>query len=285
MPNDGQMVYNKQRDKFMVITISNTDDFIRALRENEEFRAAAWREMQIEGMLKLPDEFREFREDTNRRFDALLKNAEATNRRLDAIEEDISVIREDINRLGNSFREEVKAQSSYRGAHAQTAANADRIIISNLFAKLHGIKRTDAMPVPRRRLKDWLRGENTQVVEALDLRERAWETFLQPDIVAAVHDLMADEDSDPMYYIVIEASYTVQKEDVLKATDHAKIVHAVTGSNAYAVVAGVNLDDDMDAETQNRLYEDVERLVEAKDPNAAYWHRLASTDLKPREPR
>ncbi len=45
----------------MVITIRNTDDFIRALRENEEFRDAARRELLTEDLLNLPGEFREFR--------------------------------------------------------------------------------------------------------------------------------------------------------------------------------------------------------------------------------
>ena len=48
----------------MVITIRNTDDFIRALRENEEFREAARRELLTEDLLELPGEFREFRSDT-----------------------------------------------------------------------------------------------------------------------------------------------------------------------------------------------------------------------------
>ena len=45
----------------MVITIRNTDDFIRALRENPEFRDAARRELLTEDLLELPGEFREFR--------------------------------------------------------------------------------------------------------------------------------------------------------------------------------------------------------------------------------
>lgn len=38
----------------MVITISNTDDFIRALRGNEEFQAAARRELLTQDLLELP---------------------------------------------------------------------------------------------------------------------------------------------------------------------------------------------------------------------------------------
>ena len=62
----------------MVITIRNTDDFIRALRENEEFRDAARRELLTEDLLNLPGEFREFRAsmeefraETEQRFDNL----------------------------------------------------------------------------------------------------------------------------------------------------------------------------------------------------------------------
>jgi hypothetical protein len=198
---------------------------------------------------------------------------------------DVSVIKDDINGLGEAFRQEVQAQSSYRGAHAQTAANRDRVRISNLFAKFHAIRRTDAMPVRRNRLKAWLQGENAEVVEALNLRERAWETFLEPDIVAAVHDLMADDATEPAFYIVVEASYTGEAEDIDKAIDHAKIVHAVTGLDAYPIVAAVRLDDKMEPETRSRLYDDVQKFVAANDADAAFWFRLGSADLRPAEPR
>ena len=198
---------------------------------------------------------------------------------------DVSVIKDDINGLGEAFRQEVRAQSSYRGAHAQTAANRDRVRISNLFAKFHAIRRTDAMPVRRNRLKTWLQGENAEVVEALNLRDRAWETFLEPDIVAAVHDLMADDDAEPAFYIVVEASYTGEAEDIDKAIDHAKIVHAVTGLDAYPIVAAVRLDDKMEPEMRSRLYDDVQKFVAANDADAAFWFRLGSADLRPAEPR
>ena len=45
----------------MAIIIETADDFIRALRENEEFRAAARRELMTQDLLELPGEFREFR--------------------------------------------------------------------------------------------------------------------------------------------------------------------------------------------------------------------------------
>ena len=67
----------------------------------------------------------------------------------------------------------------------------------------------------------------SSLVEALDLRPRAWDTFLTPDDIAGVRDLQAENDAEPAFYIVVEASYTGEAEDIDKAIDHAKIVHAV----------------------------------------------------------
>ena len=297
-------------------TIDNTDDLLRLVREDSDFRATMRRELLTAELLEVPQRLTALEQSTA----ALIEYTNATNRRLDNIEADItvikddinvmkgditvmkddinvmkddvsvtkndvSVIKDDINGLGEAFRQEVRAQSSYRGAHAQTAANRDRVRISNLFAKFHAIRRTDAMPVRRNRLKTWLQGENAEVVEALNLRDRAWETFLEPDIVAAVHDLMADDDAEPAFYIVVEASYTGEAEDIDKAIDHAKIVHAVTGLDAYPIVAAVRLDDKMEPEMRSRLYDDVQKFVAANDADAAFWYRLGSADLRPTEPR
>ena len=286
-------------------TIDNTDDLLRLVREDSNFRATMRRELLTAELLEVPQRLTALEQSTA----ALIEYTNATNRRLDNIEaadingdiikddinvmkddvsvtkNDVSVIKDDINGLGEAFRQEVRAQSSYRGAHAQTAANSDRVRISNLFAKFHAIRRTDAMPVRRNRLKTWLQGENAEVVEALNLRDRAWETFLEPDIVAAVHDLMADDDAEPAFYIVVEASYTGEAEDIDKAIDHAKIVHAVTGLDAYPIVAAVRLDDKMEPETRSRLYDDVQKFVAANDADAAFWFRLGSADLRPAEPR
>ena len=311
-------------------TIGTTDDLLRLVREDSNFRATMRRELLTAELLEVPQRLTALEQSTA----ALIEYTNATNRRLDNIEADItvikddinvmkdditvmkgdvnvmkddisvtkndvsvmkddvsvtkndvSVIKDDINGLGEAFRQEVRAQSSYRGAHAQTAANRDRVRISNLFAKFHAIRRTDAMPVRRNRLKTWLQGENAEVVEALNLRDRAWETFLEPDIVAAVHDLMADDDAEPAFYIVVEASYTGEAEDIDKAIDHAKIVHAVTGLDAYPIVAAVRLDDKMEPEMRSRLYDDVQKFVAANDADAAFWYRLGSADLRPAEPR
>ena len=261
-------------------TIGNTDDLLRLAREDSDFRATIRRELLTAELLEVPQRLSTMEQG----IAALLEHATATNRRLDLIEEDIREMRGDINGLGNAFRREVQAQSSYRGNFAQSAATGSNQDIARPFAELRGMKRIKTRQVSRASVESWL-VNNVSLVEALDLRPRAWDTFLTPDDIAGVRDLQAENEAEPAFYIVVEASYTGEAEDIDKAIDHAKIVHAVTGLDAYPIVAAVRLDDKMEPETRSRLYDDVQQFVAANDANAAFWYRLGSADLRPTEPR
>ena len=144
-------------------------------------------------------------------------------------------------------------------ARAATGSNQD---IARKFAHLHGLVRIKTRQLSRTLIEEWLEN-NIPLVESLNLRDRALDTFLVPDDIAAVRGHRTRNDADPVFYIVVEASYTGEQEDIEKATDHAKIVHAVTGAIAYPVVAAVQVDDEMDEETRNRLYEDVNEFIAA----------------------
>ena len=302
--------------------INTSDDLVRVLRENPEFRATIRRELLTAELLEVPEQLTSLREsaaallehanetnrrldETNRRLDGMDRRLDQVDqrivqvdqqiaqmdrrldqvdRRLDGIEGDIKIVKRDIDGLGEAFRREVRAQSSFRGNYAQSAAGKDVLEVAGLFADLRGVKRTVTGQVGRARLTTWLR-ENRDEVEALGLRSRAWRTFLQPDVITWVRDLFADDDADPEFYIAIEASYTADAEDILKVTDHAKILRAATGLDAYPVVAAVMLDDKLDPEMESRLYYDVELFIEANNADAALWYRLDSADLRPSEPR
>lgn len=281
-------------------TINTSDDLIRVLRENPEFRATIRRELLTTDLLEVPEQLTSLREstaallehatETNRRLDQVDQQIAQMNRRLDQVDQrldgmegDIKIVKRDIDGLGESFRREVRAQSSFRGTYAQAAAGDNTTEVTSLFADLHGVKRIRTRRVARARLVKWLQ-HHSEAIEALDLRPRAWRTFQKPDIVIEVHDLFAADDADPEYYVAVEASYTADAEDILRATDHAKIVRAATGLDAYPVVAAVMLHDALAPEMEGRLYYDVDLFIEANDADAALFYRLDSADLRPLEP-
>ena len=309
----------------MAIRIETTEDFLRALRENEEFARAARQELLTKDLLEMPERLNTLAivvENLVVATDALLQHAEATNERLDnmdkridrnhkesmarmdnmdkrmdgmdkrfdevdkrfdAIDEQFVAVRRDIDGLGKSFRREVRAQSSYRGNYAQRATSGASVEIARSFSDFHGLKRVKARNVPRRALLNLLE-DNLEAVEALNLRDRAWRTFQNPDVVAEIRELGSNDEDTPAFYLAIEASFTIEKEDIDKATDHAKILRAVTGLIAYPVVSGVDLDDSMDDATRARLYEDPDRFVDANDHNTVLAHYLEAADFRPPEP-
>ena len=72
-----------------------------------------------------------------------------------------------------------------------------------LFAYKHGLRVIKTRRVPDDVLENWL-VDNFALVESLDLRERAWRTFLGADIVVGVRDLQASLDTTPAYYVALE---------------------------------------------------------------------------------
>lgn len=300
-------------------TITTTQDLLRAARENREFREAFRREILTDELLELPQRFADYTKVTDSRLSniektlaTLTENTVATNRRLDSLEGKVDSLGErvdslggkvdslgervdslgekveqnskDINGLGEMFRAEVKAQSSFRGTYALEASRKDDREVAWLFAYKYGLRLIKTRQVLDDVLENWL-ADNVALIESLNLRERAWRTFPGSDLVVEVRDLQARLDSTPAYFIVLESSYTIEKEDVLKSTDHARIIKAVTGVDAYAVVAGVNMDDEMDAEILGRIHMEAESFLETDDPETVFWHRLDSADLRPAEPR
>ena len=226
----------------------------------------------------------EFRKDTERNFNRIDGRLDSLEGKVDSLGEKVEKNSEDINGLGDMLREEFKAQSIFRGTYAVDTWRKDNREVAWLFAYKHGLRLIKTRQVPDDVLENWL-ANNVALIESLDLRDRAWRTFPGADLVVEVRDLQARLDSTPAYYIALEASYTIEKEDILKSTDHARIIRAITGVDTYAVVAGVNMDDEMDAETLSRVHSEAERFIETDDPETAFWHQLNSEDLRPSEPR
>ena len=136
----------------------------------------------------------------------------------------------------------------------------------------------------RSALRDIVR-DHEQELLSLNLagEEGALRSFRRPDLIAGVKHLAAGEDAEPEYYIAMEASYIVDEEDLVRATDNARIIRHVTGRAAYPVVTGVKLKDGLDEEMRRKIYDNVEQLIQSGEPDAIYWRRLHSEDLRPDE--
>ena len=143
------------------------------------------------------------------------------------------------------------------------------------FAGLHGLDgdMLDTTRISPDALRDWVRDRRDELL-SLDLRqEGALGKFRRPDYIALVSEMRSDR-MEPAFYLAVESSYSVREKDIDKATDNAKSLRAVTGREAYPVVAAGLLDPVLSDGARLRLYEDVAGYVAAHAADGALWYRL-----------
>ena len=182
----------------------------------------------------------------------------------------------DIRALHDMYRRQHDDLGRFRGNYAADAARQNIMEISILFAprrqnplRIQTLRQADLTDIYEKGFDD---------ITALGLRERAWRTFMAPDLIAEVTEFRS---SRPAFYIAVEASYTGDSEDLLRATDHARILRAATGLDAYPVVASVRLAPSV----RDVLSRDATRILETNDRNAALWFQLREEELEALNPQ
>ena len=181
-----------------------------------------------------------------------------------------------LDRQHEMYRRQHDDLARFRGNYAIDAARDRDVQVAELFARQRGMRRIQVRRLSRAELDDML-NDNYEAVEALRLRERAWLTFPKADIIAEVTQR---RHSGPGFCIAVEASYTTNNEDLLRATDHARIIRCVTGLDTYAVVAGVR----MAPNIEGTLFDEIAQFTEADNEDGALWVRLEQDELGPPDP-
>ena len=263
------------------------------MREDEDIRAALRREVLTEELLALPAQFiamQETQASMQQTLTSILETVASLQETQNSILETVASLQEtqnsmleemretrrDIGALHGMFRQQHQDFGRFRGNYAADAARRNRGEIAQIFARLRGMRYLRIRVLSDDERSDML-DEHYEAVTALNLRERAWETFDVPDLVAKV---TARRSSDPGFYIAIEASYTGDTEDLLRATDHAKILRTATGRDAYPVVAGMRVGPGI----RGKVFDDVTHFIYINDEDTALWYQLSEAHMEPLDP-
>ena len=281
-------------------TIDTIEDLLRLVRENEEVRAALRREVLTEELLALPAQFiamRETQASMQQTQNAILDRQTSMQESLVALQErqnsmletqnsmletqnsmleELREMRRDISALHGMYRQQHEDFGRFRGSYAADAARRNRGEIALIFARLRGMRNLRVRALDSDERSDML-DEHYDAVTALNLRDRAWQTFDVPDLIAEV---TARRSSTPGFYIAIEASYTGDMEDLLRATDHAKILRSATGLDAYPIVAGVRIGPSI----RDKVFEDVTHFIHINDEDTALWYQISEAHMEPPDP-
>ena len=274
-------------------TIDTIEDLLRLVRENEEVRAALRREVLTEELLALPAQFiamRETQASMQQTQNSILETQASMLESLVALQEsfvamqetqnsmleEMREMRRDISALHGMYRQQHEDFGRFRGSYAADAARRNRGEIALIFARLRGMRNLRVRALDSDERSDML-DEHYDAVTALNLRDRAWQTFDVPDLIAEV---TARRSSTPGFFIVVEASYTGDMEDLLGATDHAKILRSATGLDAYPIVAGVRIGPSI----RDKVFEDVTHFIRINDEDTALWYQISEAHMEPPDP-
>ena len=274
-------------------TLNTTEDLLRAARENQEFREAFRREILTEDLINLPQRFEAYASETSRNINALTssvtelttnvadltKNLDSVNQNLnekiDGMERNLV---EKLDRLAVSHRMEHNALlHRFKGNYAiETTRNNDGDIAEK-FADARGVDSYRLRTLTRDERDDLL-DKNLDGIDLLATEGNISKTFPAGDIIAEVSDRRS---RDTIFYMALEASYTVNAKDVIGASDHAKILREATGHEAFAVVSGVEINSGIEDEYRQRIIYDLTEYLESRQDDVVFWFQLEDSSLEP----
>ena len=272
-------------------TLETTDDLLRAAWENQEFRQAFRREILTEELMAAPGDIRELKEITKNiaaSGESLNEHAATTNQQLGIMAEGINNLvsgiadmnrnlTEKIDEIRISHQEEHDALHRFRGNYAIEATRNNRSNIAEKFAEVRGIDRYRLTTLSAEECND-LFDENLDAIDLLDTEGNISKTFPEGDVIARANYRRS---GDTIFYIVVEASYTVNANDVIRASDHAKILRAITGHETFAVVSGVEVGSEIGNSYRQRIIEDLAEYLESERDDVVFLFRLTDRSLEP----
>ena len=210
----------------MNINITSTEDFIRALRENPEFLAAARREILTQELLELPGRFALYSKRTDERLDRMDARFDGIDARLDGIDRELGHLK------GIVFGLDI-----YRTGLPKMVSE-------------FGMRRTRIVRL----------AENNRAAE--DFNDAVWDALDTDIITRAQYDRLIVTDmivrgrlgraTDTYAYIVAEASYTLEQEDLEKVrTSRDAIRKVFPGAPVFGCLYGVVAHDDLRASAES----------------------------------
>ena len=289
--------------------INTVDDLIEVLKRDGKVRSAVRREILTEDLLAVParvDSVQETQTEMLAQITALREDFGSMQKAQDGMLAEIRSLREDFGSMQKTqdgvlteirdlkegqrgaaehrdilhrrYRKEHDAMHRFRGNYAIDAARKNRVAIAEEFAQLENLTDIDVEVLDEARLRE-MRNKNQEALVALGISAKERNSFHTADLALEVARI--GEDSRPEYYIAVEASYTGTSDDIEHAAVRARMLGAITGCKAYAVVAAVKPNRGL----EGRVIRDAGKYVASDDGSAAFWYQIADKELEPRPPR
>ena len=218
-------------------TISNTQDFLRLLREDPDFRDEARSLLLSQDLIELPERFARFEAYVERRFNEIQGDVIEIRGNVSRNTGDLGRLKgaEYERRVGKSFAS--YASMAFRERHDRRMRRS-RLLYSNILGRDSGFEELIADAVDNGLITDEERAE-----------------LEQADAV------MSGQDGGAAVYFVGEFSITISHSDIDRAVARANILSRATGSDAWPMVIGETVPEPQQAraEAEQVAFREVEQ--------------------------
>ena len=252
--------YNQEQGDKGMTTINTTDDFIRLLRENPEFHAAARRELLTEELLELPQRFSQYAQTTDKRLDSVdrrLGSLEQGQQRLESnvtdlqqgqqrLESNVTDLQQGQRRLESDVTD--LQQGQRRLENSVNALRGDALEtkmptrLCDLLSEALDVRRTQIFWMARHATPPMIRGD--RFVEMLEsasdrgiITEDEEARVTRTDMV--IRSLRKSDGS--RLWIAAEASGVIDQDDIERARQSASALKKLYGEDAVPVVYGYSI--------------------------------------------
>ncbi len=306
----------------MIIHINNTDDFLRALRNNEEFQSAARRELLTEDLLAVPAQLVDMQKTQN----AILDEQKEMRAKSDALQNAQNAIldeQKEMRKTQNAILDEQKEMRAKSDA-LQNAQNAILDIVATLLKEmgeartdtraLHGMYRREHQDLQRFRgnyASDAAHKNRYQIVQQF-ARRRAMRRIRYNVLDSATLDALVEEkyeslddlglsddalNSFPAADLVIEVTERRSSRPgfcvVVEASFTATRDDVARASERASILrCATELDTyavvaavRLAPSIEGSVFDSIERYLEADAPNTVVWIPIVEEDLEPPDPR
>lgn len=210
----------------MSLIIETTDDFIRALRGNEEFKAAARRELLTQDLLELPKEFREFKTSTEERFDGIDQRFDGIDQRFDRVEGSIRTLTTTVNDLrGYALEQRMSTRLRQR-----LAATLELTRPRTLWLSEHYVQPPSRAEEFSRRIE--------QAADVGKITEEETSRLIDTDMVVRATNAAGEG-----VHVAVEASGVIGSSDISRARESADILKKMYDEDAVAAVYGFSIEE------------------------------------------
>ena len=252
--------------------IRTSEDLLRLLRENDEFREAVRRHILSDELIRLPEKFAAFADRVETfmdRVETFMSDQQQTNeeqRQFNAKQEQFNAKQEQFNGEMRQFRTEQQQVNAELRQTTQRLETAIGELRGNVARRLVNDRFDDIVAL----FGFYLNSIMTRAELSKLLPAKPWESdisygdrrsFLSADLVVEAID-----DNDRIHYVAVEASYTADERDTTRALRNAALLERLTGQPAYAVVASV------------RNVREIQGLI---DDGQVRWYPIDPDDFTP----